>query len=682
MAVVNLFESRGKVMGKENSLFNQVVWDKDEWGYSYYDLRLKRFEPNRKMRVVPASDEERTNTYKEDTRKYFHDLNSTTGKLTELYKNERGQVPFPYKPYWDGVLTVANNDFFSIDDLVLVIQKDANSHKHVHPVLKQLSFQNIGVEFEFQTNEGGTYRHYMLLPTPENYNSYVGAEGSKDDQVRYQLGMKQEYFYYLKLNDNRYITIKLELSFVFMYHGNDFEPLGVIDASKFFPQIRYTVEELNFTDKELYPEPGGDVYLLPEEMPSLVALQLTSLPSNIDVNSCKVRGFKGRVKMTANNNSLHHVDIRPDGQGNFIDHNYLKQVREWIPAPPIPSMIEKFFNQSLVDSNVPGFYTDSNYSGKDAKSRMFPIYRIYGAMPPTWAYIFDYVKPNILREAEIQATYGIQDRSQSNAIKFQAERKVKYTYPLGTEKAITLVKKSRQGQYDNIHFHGYLGYYKDNSLPVIHAPICGLCCFHLHWRWSKLNYDLNGSIFRPLTPAKGNPTRFNGWTSDGYNLGGGWGLPLIPPNQSLKIALTNENKVPFNREFVINPAGTPASLDEKVKTIWYSVDVLNNVLDDEVSYVVLEQGAGYAFQYSEDVETAFRYAKRVIRFLTPRLAAMNDIYNFLTDNSIYNILSTSDLFEITYRMMRVYNLGTYADVEQVPNGDYQSNINQPTMEDL
>lgn len=685
MAVQNLFIDEGKKMGSEESLFDQVLWNgQDEPDKSLIQKVLNTLTtPFKKKSVVEYTPVDIGGTIKGDTQNYFHTLDANSGKLSKIYEVETGRAPFPFKPHWEGLLSVSDGGFIKIDDLNLITQLNETSHKHVHTVLKELSFHSIGVEFEFQRTSGENYRHFVLLPAPQNYSAFVGAEGIKDRQKKYQLGVKQLYLYYLKLNNNNYIVIRLEVSIVLMYHGNDFEPVGIIDAVKFFPQIKFGVQEVVFSDEELYPDSGESIFILPENTIHAIGLTLENIPSDVDINTCKVHNLKGRVKMTANNNSSHHLDIEPDGNGNNIDFNHFKSLR--LLGIPIPSVVEKYFDTSILNSNLPGFYTDSNYAGKDGKSRFYPYnLPFFVPDPPTWATIFDYVKPNIMKEIEIQAVYGAQDKSVGNADKFKEERKVKYTYPPLSDYALTLVKKSRQGEYDNIHFHGYLGYYADNQLPVAHAPICGFCCFHLHWRWSKLNYKLNSNgVVRKLT-GTGDPTRFNGWNDKGINDGSGFNLPLIPPNQSLKIAITNEGKVPFNKEFVVDPGANPITLDTDIKSVWYSVDILHDQTYPEVEnrYVILEQGAGYAFRYSEEIEKVFRYVKNVILGFKPAIADMTDLVDILNLPNALDILSTADLFEINYRLMRMSNIGPYSSYEQVPQGDYQPNINNPSMKDL
>jgi len=685
MAVQNLLNDEAKKMGSEESLFDQVLWNgEDDPDTSLIQKVLSTLAtPFKKKNLVQYTPVDIGGTIKGDSQNYFHTLDSNSGQLSNIYQGETGQAPFPFKPHWEGLLTVSQGGFIKITDLNLVTQLNQTSHKHIHTVLKELSFHTIGVEFEFQRTSGGTYRHFLLLPAPQNYSSYIGAEGIKDKQSKYQLGVKQQYLYYLKLSNNNYIIIRLEVSIVFMYHGNDFEPVGVIDAVKFFPQIKFGVEEVVFSDTELYPDTGSDIYVLPEDTIHAIGLTLDNLPSDVDINSCKVHNLKGRVKMTANNNSSHHIDVGPDGSGNYIDHNHFAGLR--LRNIPIPAEVEKYFNPTILNSNLPGFYTDSNYAGKDGKSRFYPYnLPFFVPDPPTWATIFDYVKPNIAKETEIQAVYGIQDKTSGNIEKFKEERKVKYTYPPLSDYALTLVKKSRQGEYDNIHFHGYLGYYADNQLPVAHAPICGFCCFHLHWRWSKLNYKLNSNMVVRQFTGSGDPTRFNGWNDKGINDGSGFNLPLIPPNQSLRIAITNEEKVPFNKEFVIDPTGNPANLNPDIKSVWYSVDILHDQTDPGIErrYVILEQGAGYAFRYSVNLEDVFDYIKNVISGFNPVIGEMTDLVDILNLPNVFDILTTADLFEINYRLMRMSNIGPYSSYEQVPNGDYQPNINNPSMKDL
>lgn len=621
---------------------------------------------------------------------YFHTLNANSRKLSVMYRNEYGEDIPAQKPHWDGTLNVTNNNFLSIDNLNLLTNMSGVTHTHT--VLKNISFQDIELKLVFNRNDGSTYNHFIPLNAPTNYSACIGAEGTIGGNKKdYQMGLAQIFYYYLKIGD-RYIGVKVEVSIVLLYHGNDFEPLGVIDAVKFFPQIKFAFDSKRKDDPDLLPN-YNEFVVYPENDSRFNLLTLSGLPTDIDIDSCNVDGYKARVKMTANNNSMHHVEIRDDGSGNYIDYNHFRYARE--EGIAIPKLFEKYFDLSLLPSNMPSFFTDSNDSEADDEGgiRKFPFYHLYGAVaPPTWAYIFDYLKPNLTEEHEIQAVYGRQDlQSKSNA--FDKERGAQYLWPQNSNpgnKKVTLTKKARQAEYDNIHFHGYMGKYADNNQPVIHAPICGYCCFHLHWRWSQLNYNLNAMGMTRLATAGGSPNRFNGWETSGEKKGDGFGLPLIPPNQSLKIAVTNENKTPFSRDSVLNPTATPEELNNNIKTVWYSVDLLDYPIRSQTGHLVFEQGAGYAFRYNPQAERIYKTIRTVINvmryqaiFFPPGIPPVIPpvVVSFLAE--VLNHMETPDMFEIVYRLMRFFNWETQiSDVNQVPNGNYHPSVTEPSMEKL
>lgn len=484
-----LFKDDNELLGHQESLFNKVAWSKN----SHFDIaEYFKVAFNSKTYVFDF-DQPTTDPKMKLGNQYFHNLGSGQDQLSSIYNNDYGSTIPESKPQWEGRLNMSRNNFLAIDTLVL-----KTSQHHVHSVLRNLSFEDIGVNIAFERNDGSTYIHYTPLPALKNYTSYVGTEGAIGSKKNdYQIGLKQVLLYYVRLG-SIYLGIRLELSATFLYHANDFEPLGVIDAVKFFPQIKFSSDSINIFDSVLYPDAEGTI-LLPNLDSRYNLLSLQGLPQDIDLNSGRIHSYKARVKMTANNNNSHHVDIVNDGAGHLIDFNHFKKLRE--EEIPIPSMFEKYFYTFSVPSNIPGFFVDSNASGEDEdkKTRKFPAYHVSAEDPPTWAFIFDYLKPNITQESEIVAVYGKQDLT-TKPDSFN-ERSKSYIYPPNnpSNTKITLTKTPRQGEYDNIHFHGYMGHYADNDQIVIHAPICGFCCFHLHWRWSKLNYTLNtGTIAKML----------------------------------------------------------------------------------------------------------------------------------------------------------------------------------------
>lgn len=685
----NPFVGNDLRMGLEESLFNKVLWKEDR----DYD-RPGPFKPlnNPRVKLFDFEIDEWSSTDKGNN--FFNTLNFSTGKLSELYKashSSSNSYPDSSKPYWDGVVHLEDNNYLRIEDLVLKApMEDDPSMIHSHKVLQSLSFQDVGITIRFDQNDGSYYDTFVPLPLfPANYQSFVGIEGTYKESKRYQMGLNQVFYFYMKIGD-KYLGLKVEFSLVLCYPRNDFEPLGVIDAGLFYPQIKFYSGTFDISDTDVFP-PTGSI-LLPEmnslytpiSAPVTVATAISTtsdLPAGVIESSFRIHRYQGRVKMVANNDNSDHVNLQTVN-GVTYDFNHFKKVREDGKMSLIPDMFEKVFDSDAPPLNVPGLYTDSNGSGFETDKRLYPAYYLTSIYPPTWAYIFDYKKANLQYQTEIKAVYGFQDNNFSSTPqgKFAPLRTRKYKYPLLNtgNHAIGLTKYARQGEYDNIHFHGYLGNYKDNSSIVLHAPICGFCCFHLHWRWSPLNYDLNSNRLFQLLTASGNASRFLGWKVDGTGKNTDPGGPLIPPNQSLRIAITNPDIQPYDGENVLDPNAAPSLLSTNVKAVWYSFDIINvPVLSP--SFVVMEQGAGYAFQYSKSVNRLIGFGEFMVKRIVNLLPLA--IRQFIDD--VIDDLDTQDYFEIIYRLMRFFNFdANFSTFDQIPDGIYSPNSDNISMESL
>lgn len=154
----------------------------------------------------------------------------------------------------------------------------------------------------------------------------------------------------------------------------------------------------------------------------------------------------------------------------------------------------------------------------------------------------------------------------------------------------------------------------------------------------------------------------------------------------MKIAITNETKIPFSRDSVLNPQAQPETLDIAVKSIWYSVDILDDTyFFTPTGFVVLEQGAGYAFQYNQAIERTYKFARsniKVINFLLPKIPSMPTVIIAFI-NEVLSKTELKDWFEVVYRLMRFYNWDSqYPNTNQIPNGNYKPDANKPSMEKL
>jgi hypothetical protein len=317
-----------------------------------------------------------------------------------------------------------------------------------------------------------------------------------------------------------------------------------------------------------------------------------------------------------------------------------------------------------LQKNVAGFFTDSNASAFDRRrlrtNTVFPK-----TNRPDWSIIFDYVSPDLKKEQEIVGVYGPAE-STADPIRHHKHSRVRvdrYAWPPNqSEHKILLVKVPRQGSYDNIHLHHFMG--KDlASATKVGAPFCGEACFHLHWRWAPLSV----AVAEPVPLPGGRGHYYRGWGRELKNsmAGSTFGAPLIPPNQHLSVALTHPDTTRHNGERVLDPANIK-DLDHLVKAIWYTVDITNH-LPAGKQQVILEQGCGYAFDYHDGVTAFF-----MRRFL-------NDV----VDPDPPPPPTLLDLYHQIYEEIRYYYDANHQNPEaQIPPGFYHPTGAQTSMEEL
>lgn len=159
------------------------------------------------------------------------------------------------------------------------------------------------------------------------------------------------------------------------------------------------------------------------------------------------------------------------------------------------------------------------------------------------------------------------------------------------------------------------------------------------------------------------------------------GMPLIPYEQQLKIAITDPDVDPLDEENNVTPTANP-TLNLAEKAVWYCVEIINDDFGNNNMHLVLEQGCGYAFDYSDagksNVENPEGYA------VLPKLFRKICEENFgITENNYANFLnyiydeSASDrtqlepneFYEIQYRIMRLFN----DLIPNIPSGRSQLN---------
>lgn len=311
-----------------------------------------------------------------------------------------------------------------------------------------------------------------------------------------------------------------------------------------------------------------------------------------------VKRMRGSVKLLANN-MMHHAH---DDDG------------------PMPA-----------HENVASYFTDSNESmndDRDDDDRLRTWISSWAGKPFGWLMVFDYLLANMTTEKEIVGVYGPLD---GNKYDQTTPRRVRFRYPVGTPYRMTVAKKDRQGDYDNVHTHAKMPNDSCGNVPI-HAPFCGHSCIHLHWRWAGLAAE----------QAEGDRGwQFRGWdkgvrrTSRNTSVGSPWayalnGSPLVPPNQRLMFALCRPNAVRHNADHIIDPA-SPGALDVLRKLYWYCTDI--NEPKPLEKQVIFEHGIGWAYRYALPIESSTVDGLATVIndelpiFSTPTQAEMMEFFN-------------------------------------------------------
>ena len=609
---------------------------------------------------------------------------------------------------------VENNGRISLQDVKVQHGSDGGN-THSSPVFETVEFRDIIVTLdvdgeEFKICIDKNTPNYYEVPEWGTYRR-VGFHGELDNNTNYQMGIKQRNIYLIKCADS-IISLIIDYTFVFMYPADDFEPTSVILANKIFPQIEFRCKKLNIEDHPRLDTAG--IY--------------TIFPSQEkNGNKIKVQRLNARIKLVCNNNSKHHVTL--DGK---YDSSYFKDLRETNNIPP---MFERNFKLDPVnypssdnhptERNIVGLYTDSNF-GSTTKYGTLDLFRDkpsfpFQVIPETvenysplfnyplsvvmkrsqpaalWSNIFDYGYYNVVKETEFLAVHGIQSDKYNAQTRTFSKSRQPYIYPRDQyTKQIKIAKERRQASYDNIHLHGYFGHYSDNNQPVIHAPICGYCCFHMHWRWSNLNVELAKNKFLRLAGRNYNyifddGARYKGWNTNTTNIFSQEpfsepGMPLIPYEQQLKIAITDPDVEPFDKENNVTPTNN-TTLDHNRKAVWYCVEIQNEDFGDNSQHSVLEQGCGYAYDYTKSAKRLAKepfglafIAKLFRQILSENFEISDETfldYIYKADPLPTTSLEVNELYEIQYRIMRLFNEPLFNSPEgkpylnQVPaiNGD-------------
>lgn len=249
--------------------------------------------------------------------------------------------------------------------------------------------------------------------------------------------------------------------------------------------------------------------------------------------------------------------------------------------------------------------------------------------------------------------------------------------------SVNVTRARREGQYDNLHTHGWMGWTQvprgSQTVPRVMAPACGEACIHIHWRWFEEAYLQNG-----LQVGWGSAEKYAGWgdnplTAQAASVGGN---PMIPPNQRLRVAVTNSNTNRASDSSVLggatihHGATTANALDLDHRALWYDVDV-EGWIAEGAPQVLMEHGWGFAVRHElgGSAEILLRLAAHVVAYQPaywgdPLAYGSSDI-SFLSQQRPFN-----DAMMVLYDDWRFY----YHGREQVPHGTHSNGT--ITMEEV
>lgn len=564
------------------------------------------------------------------------------------------------KPYWTFAYTLSETSGLLITNINVRDTQTASSQESLEEVFCKISFDGFEIELDDGADNGKRI-FFNLKNALQNKDSFFlyGEDGeghvvdNKPSDKLYQRGLK------LRLVDNildsgnmdssNYCKVQLEISIVFRGAKNDFDPGGIPVALDVFPQIAW----------KWFNEKGK--------------------------TGARVKRFRGMIKPTVK--------------------NYM-------------------YEMNMMQKNIAGLYTDTNsaLSGTSDRSGYFGV-ETWGAsfqnLPRSWGTLFDYADINLEHEKEFIGVYSIHDKEYKALQKHRKKEKTRngnylwledYKVDVWGEMFIPvpifgtgywalvpvpvketgipflIEKHARQGAYDNIHIHAKMmpNDYEPNE-PV-HAPFCGHSCVHLHWRWGPAAAD--GAI------PKSKDKQYLGWSINKIsNIDPK--APLIPPNQRLRVAITKANHIrnvvtvaPSNTNPTYNwdedsiLGGFSNNLDQKLKTIWYAIDIKWPNAGEK--QVILEQGLGWAYRYTKPGETPDESEIELIVNLTQPQLRLKDPISQADMNKFFveKIYPDIRYIEGTHK-----TTGTKEQyLEQIPNGNFKGGPdgqdNPKSLEDL
>lgn len=287
-----------------------------------------------------------------------------------------------------------------------------------------------------------------------------------------------------------------------------------------------------------------------------------------------------------------------------------------------------------------------------------------------------------------------------------------FEWPAGYNVYLSRVK--REGEYDNTHTHGWMGM-ADNPngetpaviAPRRMAPVCGEACIHIHWRWLEFAWLGNRMVTWDIKLNNSAAEYYHGWGDDPLSATShqDMGAPLVPPNQRVRIAITD----PLTKRVGIDPEDSENEPDDsndvelstilpgtndthgvrigklvdlESRALWYDVDIVDHIAPG-TKHVICEHGWGYAADHAEkDLDNNVPWEPETIRQL--RVTAKEFGYNNQVDHNNQPTKTASSHVNDHFHevMMFVYDCWQYRTdgEEQIPPGDHPDQAGQITME--
>jgi hypothetical protein len=411
-------------------------------------------------------------------------------------------------------------------------RKKTSEPLDVRDVYSRIGFHSLKVTFEDGTAPVPPPYEFVIADyiRRKKYKLERSWGGHLGGDHLYQTGWR------LTLTEDRpdWPCLQVDLSLVMRGPAPDFDPGGVADALKSYPQITF-----KWTRKKGV--------------------------------SLSVKQFEGTVQAVVNTKHyMYDANLCAPGSGNhFMQGHHIAGTTVIVPVPTDDEGANDV--SCFADSNLSALYYDIKGSMLKRRDMEFPA----PVTKPTWAAIFDYYTPHVAQglNGKYHKDFVGVHRHDPTARVGQVRKM--YVHHQVAEPPCQgdgytpffITKFPRQGGYDNIHVNGYMGKHDAFAAAkyaalceadaianedVVAAPFCGLDCFHMHWRWSILSDTVafltsitstnvvsaftDGTHgYTPLGQAWSIAPSYQGW--DEQQSHSRLGAPLIPPNQHLDVHL-------------------------------------------------------------------------------------------------------------------------------------------------